>query len=141
MSDGLAFVDVSWDVAVDLTPSPLQIQASVSEPVVYVGQETVLTVNTTGGIGAVSLDVTLDGSPVALDDNQQFVIVATSVGRHDIEITASTPSESTSEALFYSAADLNDITPPVVYLSSPMPGAEITSPADVIGTVQDGKSI
>lgn len=103
------------------------------------GGTVTLTVNATDNIFVVSRTLTINGTPVALDGNNQAQFTAPVIGDYTAVATAVDPTGNVgSDTVVFTAVDpATDTDPPVVAITSPADDAEITDSTDIIGTVTD----
>ncbi|NEP56504.1 MAG: tandem-95 repeat protein, partial [Symploca sp. SIO2G7] len=110
----------------------------VSESRVDVGSLVSLQVSAIDNVGVESLNLSIDGTPVALDAQGQATIEVDTIGSLNLEATATDAAGnvgSTETQVF--AIDPNDTEAPVIDLSSLSDGEVFTAPTDIIGTVTD----
>jgi len=136
IDDSALFVDLGWVITVDATVPPLSLSLSVSPEVVDVDEPATISLGASGGLGAVTTTLTVDGVEVPLVGGQAQVSSAV-FGRHPIVATVSDSAQTETRESYYSVRDPSDSEPPVVQLLVPGSEAVVTAPVEVIGTVND----
>jgi RHS repeat-associated protein len=102
------------------------------------GTSVTILVNATDNVGVVNRQVTVNGTPVALDANGRATITMPNVGAFPVVATARDSAGNTGTATAtLTVIDRTDVTAPFVELISPADEAIITAPTDVRGTVTD----
>jgi len=137
ISDGTATILVSWTIHVSADIVPLEISVTPTPQVIQQNAQTTISISTSGGVAQPSVQLQVDGASVALNAQSQATVTGTSIGRHEIVVTAYDGAQARTVYSWFSVADPADTTSPVVEIQSPSGGARITSPVDIVGTVQD----
>ena len=95
-------------------------------------------VTATDNVGVAGLGLTVGGTPVVLDAQGRATVPMTAVGVLNAVATATDASGNIGQTtILVSVFDPSDADAPLADLTSPADGATITSPTDVIGSVQD----
>ncbi len=129
----------SVDLAVSLGPDtePPVVTVSVSPGQVNLGDTVLITVLATDNVGIAATTLAVNGEPVSLVDNQA-TYTATTAGISTAEATATDYAGLTdTDTTTFVVIDPGDTEPPVVSITSPADGDEITAPRDIIGTADD----
>jgi RHS repeat-associated protein len=141
VSDGLGgAVSQTFTVTVGPDTEAPRVSVQVSPNPVNVGAPATVVVSATDNVGVQTLDLTVNGTPVALDTKGRGTVTLSQVGAFDVVATATDAAGNTGTA----AASLLVIDPtvggvPTVELP-PLPGdGVITAPVDVVGTASDTK--
>lgn len=126
----------------DLTVAPdnqaPRVQLTLSRTSATIGQPVTAIVSASDNLGIASVMLSVDGVPVAVDANGRATIVQSSVGAFDVVATARDAAGNTGTAdTSLQITDPTVVGAPVVALTSPDNGVEITAPVDVIGTAED----
>ena len=140
-SDGRAFAEQSYVVAVSADPVPLSVTLAVTPTVVDAGESVTVTVAADGGVGPASLSLTLEGTPVPLDAGNQAVVSRSTPGRYELVATADDGRTTAQDRATFSVRDPGDTTPPVASITAPGDGSEITAPTEIIGTADDANLV
>ena len=141
---------ITVDPAFVNLPSPElpTVEFGFSSNVVSIGEDLSLQIRGTDSDGLAGLELTVDGTPVALDSSEirsgainSSTLQFTEAGLVDIVATATDTNGNTStQTLTIRVIDPNDMTAPVTELDLTQfegSGSVITTPIDVIGTVED----
>ena len=152
-ADG-AFATQTFTITVDPAfadlPNPElpTVEFGFSSNVVAIGEELNLQVRGTDGDGLANLELTANGTPIALDSSEirsgsinGSTLLFTEAGLVELVATATdTNGNVGTETLTIRVTDPNDTTPPVTELDLTQfegDGSVITAPIDIIGTVED----
>ncbi|MHC4507838.1 MAG: FG-GAP-like repeat-containing protein [Planctomycetota bacterium] len=103
------------------------------------GGTVTLTVDATDNIFVVSRTLTINGLDVPLDTNNQALFTAPVLGDYTAVATAVDPSGNVgTDTVVFSAVDpATDTDPPVVDITAPDEGGDLTAQADISGTATD----
>ncbi len=139
ISDGRFLIDLSWTVDVASDVDPLQILAAVTPEFAQPGEEAQLQIVLQGGLDPRVDSITVDGAALALQAVHTYALSTGSIGRHDIVVQASDTrtGQTATRSLFYTVADPEDDTPPIVSLVAPTGDEPIAAPTEVVGSVID----
>ena len=142
--DGRGGADTqAFTITVEATgPTPDHIRPEVDVTVVpsaaNVGDSVTITVNATDNVGVVSAELTVNGLPVPLDASGTATYNSGTAGVFTAVSTALDAAGNEGlDAEEFRFLSTGDTTPPVVAVTSPAAGAEISSPTDVVGTASD----
>ncbi len=141
VDDGQYYVDQSYVLEIDELPRPLDVFVGVAPQVISLGDFAVLSAWASGGVGPATLTVKIDGVETPLNQFGNATYTPQSLGRHEVEVTATDGNEVVTETTFVAVADPNDKTPPVVELRVPGDGATVTEPTGIIATVTDNDGL
>jgi hypothetical protein len=111
----------------------LNLSLGVSPSVADPGETVTISVLVSGGAGAVTAVLTVDGAPVPLSGGSAS-IVAPASGVHRIVATAADTQGSLTREAVYSVRDPADTSSPLAEITSPAIDSEVTAPVEVIGT-------
>ncbi|MCA9192062.1 MAG: hypothetical protein KDB03_09875 [Planctomycetales bacterium] len=115
-----------------------QIRIQVSSNPIALDDTLVIRVQATDNVALSSLDVSVGGIPVALDIQGRASVLMSQAGSVQVAAIAKDPAGNTKrQTTDVLVIDANISEAPNVDLASPAEDATITSPSDVIGTVQD----
>lgn len=110
----------------------------ISEHSVNIGDSVTIVVNAVDDMRVESLELTLEGMPVGLDPTGRATVEMTQAGSLDVVARATDPAGNVGTAADMVVVIDTTITgPPVLEITSPADGDTITSPSDIIGTVED----
>ena len=103
------------------------------------GDPVTLTVTAADNILVTSLTLEVNGTPVVLDDEGQATFTPPVLGDYTAVATAADPTGNTATAstTFAAVDPATDSAAPVVAITGPAEGSEITVPTAIIGTVTD----
>lgn len=137
VGDGQGYVEQSWNINVldantALAVSLFVLPASVSE-----GEAVTLQVVPQNGIEPVTISLTVDGTPVVLDNTNSAQLTASGVGSHAVVATVTDQYETVIENSSFQVTDPNSVTAPTVTLIGPADGSEITAPTPIVATIAD----
>jgi RHS repeat-associated protein len=98
-----------------------------------------ITVNATDNIFVLTRTLTVNGLPLPLDASNQAEFIAPVLGSYTAVATATDPTGNTgSDTVVFDAVDpATDVDPPVVAITSPAEGDDISGIADIVGTATD----
>ncbi len=118
----------------DIDPPDIDLQMSANPSLL--GSTVVIHVSATDNVGVTALTLTVNGVPRPLDAAGTARFTATAAGTYAVVATAYDAATNTASATgSLDVLDPSLLNPPDVAITSPIGGTEITSPADVIGTV------
>ncbi len=137
VDDGQYFVEQSYNLTVSSDALPLDVSISLSSQIIDLGNTTVATVFSDGGLQPVALTLEVDGVPVALDGAGQATLPGNTVGSYQLYATANDSRETVDARSYYSVRDPADATAPTAIIDTPVTDSELTAPTDVIGTADD----
>ena len=125
-------------LVVDSGLLPLDVQLSVVPQFALPDQPINLSVQVEGGEGPLVVEATVNGTLTTLVNNEAN-LSRNEIGRYEViaEVEDSATGEIITTATYFTVADEEDYTAPTVTLESPVDGAEITSPVDVVATLYD----
>jgi YD repeat-containing protein len=107
--------------------------AELGTPVTFI-------VTATDNVGVVSIGLTIDGWPVALNAAGGVTLLAEPAGEYAVVAYATDAAGKTGLAsTTLHVLDTSDQQAPDVFIDSPIDGTIVTSPVDVIGTVDDSE--
>lgn len=134
---GLSAVQ-SFDLAVASDTQAPRLTVQVNPTQVNVGTSATVVILATDDVGVQAMNLTVNGTPVALDASGRGSVTMSQAGQFDLLATATDAAGNTGTA----GATLLVIDPsvtgaPVVSLTSPANGGNVTAPTDVIGTASD----
>jgi RHS repeat-associated protein len=135
--DGQAKTLQSFTINVTADPLPLNTSIVVTPEIVNAGDSVTINIYNEGGQGSIEAALRIDGEAVPLNPFGQTQIIAASTGVHMIEVSVTDGIDTVVKTATYSVRDPLDSTAPVVNIAAPADDAIVTSPADIIGTVQD----
>ncbi len=135
--DGTGRAVQTYQLRVEEASAELGVHIALDPPTLEPGESATLTVTTSGAAGGASVEATLDGDPLPLDDLGQAVIDAPAIGGHTVEVTATDDRGSVTETFDFSVGDPDDTEAPVATIHAPARNTEITAPADVVASVSD----
>ncbi len=118
---------------------PPVVNLSVVPGTTIPGGTVTLTVDATDNVYVAGRSLEVNGAPIVLDGNHQADFVAPALGDYTAVATATDPSGNVGSAtVTFSAVDpATDTSPPVVEISAPAEGSEITNLAEFSGTATD----
>jgi len=140
VSDGRAYQEQSWSIAVVAAGVPLATTVTVTPSAVAPGGSITVVVNTTGAGGPTTTSATLTppGTPIALDADGETVLIAPATfGCRTLAVSVTDGFETASRSAQFCVADPNDTTAPEVRLLAPTDDFEVTAPSAVRGTATD----
>ncbi|MES9863930.1 MAG: putative Ig domain-containing protein [Candidatus Thiodiazotropha sp. LLP2] len=137
VSDGTAYVEQGWTINVLPAGANLAVALSIQPATVAEGDTVTLQVIPQNAIDPFSVSLTVDGSPVTLDNTNSALVTATGLGSHPVVATVTDPSGTVTENGSFLVSDPNSTTPPVVTLVGPIDGSEITAPTPIVATITD----
>ena len=122
---------------VDDTEAPV-VDIQLSDSVVSPGESVTITVNATDNVGVAAISLTIDGSIVPLNADNQATVTASSPGLITILVGAidDNGNVGTAETVLR-IVDPADINPPVISVTSPQPAEVVTYLTDIIGSITD----
>lgn len=127
-----------FDVTVAADTQAPRVIVQVIPGQVSSGQAATIIVSATDDVGVQTRDLTVGGMQVALDSNGRGSVTMSQAGLFDVLATAADAAGNTATV----SSTLLIIDPsvtgaPVVSLLTPIDGADVTAPTDVIGTADD----
>ncbi|MCU7935407.1 MAG: tandem-95 repeat protein [Candidatus Thiodiazotropha sp. (ex Dulcina madagascariensis)] len=137
VDDSRAYVEQSYSITVSSDALPLDVFISLSSQNVDLGGATTVTVISEGGVQPAALTLTVDGAAVALDGAGQATLPGDAIGTYHLIATATDARETVDARSYYTVRDPADTTAPTAIISTPATDAELTAPAQVIGTADD----
>ncbi len=137
VSDGQGYVTQSWMIEVVPADAELNAQLAITPENVAEGDTVTLRVIPDNAVAPVSVSLTVDGSPVVLDESYQAQIQASGLGSHSVTATVTDAYATITENGSFLVRDPNSLAAPVVTLVSPADASEITAPTPVIATIED----
>ncbi len=124
------------NVTPDTTAPKLELQFSAN-PLVL-GGTSIVVVQATDDVGIVELTLTRDGVPLVLDANRTVKLDGQQAGLFTIEATARDASGNVGQRqAVLRVFDPADSQGPVINLTSPQPGAVVTTLTDIVGSITD----
>ena len=135
VSDGAAYADQEWIISID--DGILRANLDVAPKIVDEGDT--VSIKVTPGISQtpISITLTVDGIPVALDTNFAAEVITQGVGQRNVEVIVSNASMSLTLTDKFTIRDPSDIEAPVIGISTPSTGDLITAPVVVTGSIDD----
>jgi len=137
VSDGKSTVTQAWFLKVLSPDETLNVQLSISPEFPEQGEPITLDIVVTDDIGTTTTSVTVDDVPVNIDPTGVINLEPLDIGTHEIEVTVSDESDEVTETLTFFVRDPNDNEAPIVTINSLTDGQILTSPTDVIATIDD----
>ena len=131
------YIEQGWSILVLSADLLLTADVTITPDFVNDGDTVTIQVNGSNIIGTPTVELAVDGSPVALDDNYQAQIVASGIGTHSVDVSISDQYETASKSRSFYVKDVSDITPPVVSISQPALSTKVTAPVDIIASASD----
>ena len=118
---------------------PPVVELSASADVVDPGEVATVTVSATDESGIASIEVFVDGAPVALDGNGQFAFVSDVPGLHAVSVVAiDNPGNRGETSMGIRVRDPDGAAQgPWATLAAPAPGEVVDGPLEVRGTAFD----
>ncbi|MEZ5552746.1 MAG: FG-GAP-like repeat-containing protein [Pseudomonadales bacterium] len=103
------------------------------------GGTVTLTVNATDNVFVLSRTLEVNGAPLVLDASHQAQFVPPTLGSYTAVATATDPTGNTgTDTVVFNAVDPStDTAPPVVSITAPAEGSDITGVAEFTGTATD----
>ncbi len=124
------------NVTPDTTAPKLELQFSAN-PLVL-GGTSIVVVQATDDVGIVELTLTRDGVPLVLDANRTVKLDGQQAGLFTIEATARDASGNVGQRQgVLRVFDPADSQGPIINLTSPQPGAVVTTLTDIVGSITD----
>ncbi|MEO6689411.1 MAG: RHS repeat-associated core domain-containing protein [Dokdonella sp.] len=136
VSDGHANVDQAYTLTIGQV-MPLDLNLAIAPQYVNDGDAVTITVASTGGSGAVTKSLTIDGNATPLDANGQAHITVHVAGSHPVVATATDNKGSLTRTSAFGVKVAGDTTPPIVQITAPADGDVLTKPTPVTGIVSD----
>ena len=128
----------TYDLTVNADEQAPQVNLLVSAEDIAIGGELTVAVQGTDNVGIETLTLTVNGNPVAVNAQNQATIQIDTVGAFELVATATDAAGNTSlTTTTVFGIDPSDVDAPVVAFTDLTELAEITSPQDIIGTVED----
>ena len=140
-SDITLYQEQSYNVTVSDVALPLDVIVQAIPNIINFGETTTVQAFSTGGTGAVTVSLTVNGVATPIDAVGDAVITGTAIGGYELIATATDDNETVSTTGFFSVRDPSDITPPTVSITSPATDSEISEPVDIIGTASDANLV
>ena len=137
VSDGQGYVEQSWNINVLDANTTLAVNLFVLPASVTEGEAVTLQVVPQNGIEPMTITLTVDGTPVVLDNTNTAQVTASGVGSHAVVATVTDQYETVIENSSFQATDPNSLTAPTVTLIGPADGSEITAPTPIVATISD----
>ncbi|MBT3011097.1 MAG: putative Ig domain-containing protein [Candidatus Thiodiazotropha sp. (ex Lucina pensylvanica)] len=137
VGDGTGYVEQAWTINVLPANANLTAILYIQPATVTEGETVTLQVFPQNAIEPVSLSLTVDGNPVALDDTNSTQLTASGVGSHTVVATVSDRYDTVTETDSFLVNDPNSVDVPVVTLVAPVGGSEITAPTPIVATITD----
>ncbi|MEW8525378.1 MAG: putative Ig domain-containing protein [Candidatus Thiodiazotropha endolucinida] len=137
VGDGTGYVEQSWTITVLPESADLAVILYIQPATVAEGETVTLQVIPQNAIQPVSLSLTVDGTPVALDNTNSAQLTASGVGSHTVVATVSDQYDTVTDTGSFLVNDPNSADAPVVTLLGPVEGSEITAPTPVLATITD----
>jgi RHS repeat-associated protein len=136
ISDGQAWTDFGWSIAVADAEAPLIVGVVVTPERVAPGAPVTIIVGIEGPTGPVQVDAEINGTDIVLDDDGTTLITApTTPGYYQIVVTVTDGESTDTDTTDLFVADPTDVTPPAVSLASPVTDQRVTAPTPVLGQV------
>jgi RHS repeat-associated protein len=132
-----AAVTQAFDVTVGADTEPPQVQVGFASPA-DIGSKVTFVVTATDDVGVTALNLTVGGTPVALDATGRATVTMKTAGNISVVATATDAAGNTgTDSHTLTVINPQVTTSPVVSFDTPADGDVITAPTDVIGTVSD----
>jgi len=127
-----------FDVNVVADTQPPQVALSVTPSPANLGSQVTFLVTAVDNVKVQSLELTINGVPVALDSSGRATVTMTTAGDLAVVATATDPAGNTGTASSTLTVINPSVTnPPTVSFDTPADGDVITAPTAVIGSVSD----
>ena len=139
VSDGATTVSRSTVIQAAITSEPPQVSVEMTPSFAVVpGQRVLLHAFATSLADIVSVELMVNGLPIALDDQGRGTFIPQDLGRSLVEATATDADGLVGhKTTVLKVRDPNDVASPVVAFSVGLDGARLTSAIDVLGNVSD----
>ncbi len=134
--DGTGFTRVTYNLTVEADVVPLDLDITAEPNRVNPGEDVLISLIASGGLGRYDTQLSMDGSPVVLVNNQATVTALTP-GRYELSGQVMDSTTTVDALAHFTVMDPSDVTAPIVSIASPAQNTELTSPVDLIGTIQD----
>jgi RHS repeat-associated protein len=133
-----AAITQSYDLAVLADGQTPRVSLFISANPAPLGSPVTFAVSATDNVGVTGLSLTINGSPVPLDNAGRVTLLAEPAGDYAIVASASDAAGNTGLATTtLTVIDTSDTQAPTVDLTSPADDAVIRSPVEVRGTATD----
>ena len=137
-SDGEFSVTMVRSIVVDTGPIPLNVLISAEPRSVQPDTPVLITVVPRGGLAPLNVNVEIDGQSVTLNELGQAYVSRANPGRYNIVASVTDgEGETVIESTYFTVAEASDSLAPLVSISAPLDGDEITNLTDVVATVDD----
>ncbi|TDR22310.1 Ig-like domain-containing protein [Marinicella litoralis] len=137
VSDNQYYINQAWNVLVLDQNVPLTATVTITPEYIVEGDEVTVQVIVTNAVDPVSINLTVDGQLLVLDENNETAFTADGVGSHDVVAEVSDTYETVTELSTYTVTSSTASAFPEVDILSPEDGAIITGFNDVVVSVQD----
>jgi RHS repeat-associated protein len=128
----------SFDVSVEADTQAPKVNLSFSPNPADLGSKVTFLVSAADNVGVTALDLTVGGTPVALDPTGRATLTMNNAGDISIVATASDAAGNIGTASgTLSVINPSVTNPPTVSFDTPADGSVITAPTNVTGTVTD----
>lgn len=136
-SDGKGWAMQSYSIQVFSAPQPLSAVLYLSEQYLSEGDALTITLATSGGTGAIDVELTVDGVPLAIDAMGTGELVASGPGSHQVSATIADDLDTIVLEDVFTVKVAGDNQAPLVDIISPLDGEEQLAPAEIVATVED----
>ena len=140
VTDGKATTNQTYTLTIGQV-MPLDMSLSIAPQFVNTGDTVTITVATTGGSGAITKALTVDGAPVALNAQSQAAITGAAPGAHAVVAKATDTKGTLTRNGAFGVAVGGDSSAPIVAITAPADGDVLTAPTPVTGSVSDANLV
>ena len=115
-----------------------QVNVTVDPLEVNPDEAVTITVDATDDVGVVSIELSVNGTPLSLDINNQATFSSSTPGLFTATATArDAKGNAGTDSQDFRVLAPGDTTAPTVSITSPATDSELTSPTDILGTASD----
>lgn len=137
VDDGSAFTTQSWTIDVSSADAELTLSVLAQPSIVDPGEPVTISAEPSSMAGEYSLEVQVNGAPVALDDLNQAQVQFDASGTYNVSGSLSDAYGTASDSTSFTVRGIDNGPPPSVSISAPGYEAEVTAPTDILGSVDD----
>ena len=131
------FVTQAYAIDVVADGAPLEASLDIYPPTIPLGQTTAVHISTVGGVGNVTLQLSVNGSPLPIDESGTALVPGELVGSNTVELVATDDVQSITRASNFSVTGSVGQNPPIVQFHSPVDSVKISAPTPVVVSVDD----